>query len=64
MRMHLTLRIRFATHPGQSLWLAGREPLPHRLPLQFLDLESWQVEIPLAAGASTGQSTLLTVIGC
>ena len=52
MRMHLTLRIRFATHPGQSLWLAGREPLPARLPLQFLDLESWQVEIPLAAGAA------------
>ncbi len=51
MRMNLTLRIRFGTQAGQSLWLAGSEPLPGRLPLQFLDLESWQVKIPLPAGA-------------
>ena len=49
--MNLTFRIRFATQTGQSLWLAGGKPLPGRLPLQFLDLESWQIKIPLAAGA-------------
>ena len=48
--MNLTLRIRFATRTGQSLWLIGGKPLPDRLPLQFLDSESWQAKIPLAAG--------------
>ena len=50
-RMNLTFRIRFATQTGQSLWLAGGKPLPGRLPLQFLDPESWQIKIPLATGA-------------
>ncbi|HYA79100.1 MAG TPA: hypothetical protein VED19_01160, partial [Candidatus Nitrosopolaris sp.] len=49
--MNLTFRIRFATQAGQSLWLAGGPPLPDRLPLQFLDLESWQIKISLAGGA-------------
>ena len=51
MRMDLTFRIRFATQTGQSLWLAGGQPLPDRLPLQFLDLEAWQIKISLAGGA-------------
>jgi len=51
MRMNLTFRVRFATQTGQSLWLAGDKPLSGELPLQFLDLESWQIKIPLAAGA-------------
>ena len=51
MRMNLTFRVRFATQTGQSLWLAGGKPLSGEMPLQFLDLESWQIKIPLAAGA-------------
>ena len=49
--MNLTFRIRFATRPGESLWLAGDGPWPGRLPLEFLDRESWQVKILLVAGA-------------
>jgi len=52
VRVNLTFRIRFATRTGQSLWLTGSKPLPDRLPLQFLDLESWQVKIPLTAGTA------------
>ena len=48
--MNLTFRIRFATQTGQSLWLVGGKPLPGRLPLKFLDLESWQIKISLAGG--------------
>ena len=51
MRMNLTFRVRFATQTGQSLWLAGGKPLSGEMPLQFLDLELWQIKIPLAAGA-------------
>jgi 4-alpha-glucanotransferase len=51
MRMNLTFRIRFATQTGQSLWLDGGKPLPGQLRLQFLDLESWQIKIPLMTGA-------------
>jgi len=49
--MNLTIRIRFATHTGQSLWLAGSRPLPGQLPLQFRDLESWQIKLSLPARA-------------
>ncbi|HXR04958.1 MAG TPA: 4-alpha-glucanotransferase [Verrucomicrobiae bacterium] len=49
--MNLTFRVRFATQTSQSLWLTGGKPLPDRLPLQFLDLESWQIKIPLPGGA-------------
>ena len=48
--MQVTFRIRFATQPGQSLWLAGSHPLPaHPVAMEYLDPESWQVTIPLAA---------------
>ena len=61
--MNLTLRIRFATRAGQSLWLAGDwpremerglsrgEPLAGRMPLQYCDPESWELKIPLPAAA-------------
>jgi 4-alpha-glucanotransferase len=50
--MTLTFRIRFHTHPGQSLWLAGRHPLPeHPLPMYYVDREWWEVVVPLAAEA-------------
>ncbi|MGC9942219.1 MAG: 4-alpha-glucanotransferase [Verrucomicrobiota bacterium] len=45
--MNLTFRIRFATQPGQSLWLTGENPLPSQLPLHFLDRETWQATISL-----------------
>jgi len=61
--VNVTFRLRFATHPGQSLWLTGDHPLPaHPVPLQFLDVESWQVTIPLAtpaAGATFSYSYIL-----
>ncbi len=47
--MNLTFRVRFATKPGQSLWLAAQAPLPAQLPMHFLDQECWQATIPLAA---------------
>jgi 4-alpha-glucanotransferase len=48
--MQVTFRIRFATQPGQSLWLAGSHPLPaHPVAMEYLDPESWQVTIPLTA---------------
>jgi 4-alpha-glucanotransferase len=47
--MNLTFRLRFATKPGQSLWLAGQAPLPAQLPMHFLDQEYWQATVPLAA---------------
>ncbi|HEY4415683.1 MAG TPA: 4-alpha-glucanotransferase, partial [Verrucomicrobiae bacterium] len=49
--MNLTFRLRFATQPGQSLWLTGDAPLPSQLPLHFLDRESWQATIPLTGAA-------------
>ena len=49
--MNLTFRIRFATRPGQSLWLVRGETLSGGSPLQFLDSESWQIKLSLAAGA-------------
>ena len=50
--MNLTFRLRFATQPGQSLALAGSQPLPgHPLPLRFFDREHWQVTLPLVTQA-------------
>ena len=47
--MTLTLRLRFHTHPGQSLWLAMHSPLPEQpLPLRYVDHEAWEVTLPLA----------------
>ncbi len=50
--MNLTFRVRFATQPGQSLWLAGQSPLPGQLPLAFFDYESWQATVSLSAEAA------------
>ena len=51
--MNLTFRLRFHTRPGQSLAIAGEHPLPgHRVPLQYLDHDHWQVSIPLAIQAT------------
>jgi 4-alpha-glucanotransferase len=50
--MNLTFRLRFATKPGQSLWLAGKDHLAGELPLQFLDREHWQTTFALADDAA------------
>ena len=51
--MTITFQLRFRTHTGQSLWLAGSHPLPARpVPLHYVDQECWQVTIPLAAEAA------------
>ena len=51
--MLVTFRLRFHTHPGQSLWLAGAHPLPdHPVPLRYVDAEAWEVTIPLATLAT------------
>jgi 4-alpha-glucanotransferase len=61
--VNLTIRLRFATKPGQSLWLVGPPPLP--LPpvvMQFLDEQHWQVTLPFtkaAAGAVLNYSFIL-----
>ncbi len=48
MAMTLTFRLRFHTQPGQSLWLAGRHPLPaDPVPLRYVDHEGWEVTLPL-----------------
>jgi 4-alpha-glucanotransferase len=48
--MNVTFRLRFATQPGQSLWLAGVHPLPaHAAALRFRDRESWELTVPLTA---------------
>jgi 4-alpha-glucanotransferase len=47
--VNLTFRLRFATQPGQSLWLLGTHPLPdHPIPLRYVDTETWETSIPLA----------------
>ena len=46
--MTITFRIRFHTHPGQSLWLVGSHPLPHPMPLRYVNPECWQVTVPLS----------------
>src|SRR5262249_50173714 len=51
--MTITFRVRFHTHPGQSLWLAGSHPLPkHPVPMQFVDAEHWEVSVPLSGQAA------------
>ena len=51
--MLVTFRLRFSTQPGQSLWLAGINPLPdHPIPLCFVDREFWEVTIPLTTPAT------------
>jgi len=61
--MNLTLRLRFHTQTGQSLWLAGGPPLPsHPVPMQFRDDAHWQITLPLepaAAGTALNYSFLL-----
>ncbi len=51
--MTITFRIRFHTHPGQSLCLVGSHPLPaHPLPMQCADPEYWEVTVLLAPQAT------------
>lgn len=51
--MNITFRLRFSTHPGQSLWLQGTAPLPaHPIPLQYLDATTWQVNLTLPDSAA------------
>ena len=50
--MTITFRIRFHTHPGQSLWLVGSHPLPHPMPLRYVNPECWQVTVPLSPRAA------------
>lgn len=60
--MKLTLRIRFHTKPGQSLWLAGAHPASGgdrpdaAIPMQYFDHEFWQIsfEIPRPTEFSPG----------
>jgi 4-alpha-glucanotransferase len=63
--MTITFRIRFSTHPGQSLWLAGSQPLPpHPVPMHFVDAEHWEVSLPLepvAAGTVLSYSYVLAL---
>ncbi|HTB83550.1 MAG TPA: 4-alpha-glucanotransferase [Candidatus Sulfotelmatobacter sp.] len=49
MAVNLTFRLRFVTQPGQSLALAGENPLPgHPVPMTFRDREHWEISIPLS----------------
>ena len=50
--MNLTLRLRFATRVGQSLWLAGGKPFARQTPLQYRNRESWELDISLPAAAA------------
>jgi 4-alpha-glucanotransferase len=51
--MNITFRIRFSTHPGQSLWLAGEPPLPaHPVPMTCVNAEHWEITVPLTARAA------------
>ena len=51
--MNVIFRLRFATQPGQSLWLTGEHPLPaHAAALKFRDREFWEITVPLAAQAT------------
>ena len=55
--MRITFQLRFHTHFGQSLWLSGNHEIlgngsvEGALPLQFLDLETWQVIFIIPQGA-------------
>lgn len=47
--MQITFRLRFATQPGQSLWLSGTHPMPgHPVAMRYVDAEFWEVTIPLS----------------
>jgi 4-alpha-glucanotransferase len=53
--MTITFRIRFYTHPGQSLWLTGCHPLPAQpIAMHCIDPENWEVTVTLAA-SETGR---------
>ncbi len=55
--MNLVLRIRFATHPGQSLWVIDpSRRLPTPAPMHFLDENTWQTSLTL--DAETASQTL------
>jgi 4-alpha-glucanotransferase len=61
--MTITFRIRFSTHPGQSLWLAGSHPLPaHPVGMQYVDAEHWEVTVPLAPEAACYKLTYSYVL--
>ncbi|HTL74638.1 MAG TPA: 4-alpha-glucanotransferase, partial [bacterium] len=54
--MQITFRLRFATQPGQSLWLAGTHPLPgHPVAMHYVDAEFWEVTIPLSTQAASAR---------
>src|SRR4051812_33890145 len=49
--MRITFRVRFHTHPGQSLWLTGEHEvfgagnLERAIPLRYLNAEFWETTI-------------------
>jgi 4-alpha-glucanotransferase len=49
--MRITFRVRFHTHPGQSLWITGEDKafgagnLPQAVPLQYLNAEFWETTL-------------------
>ncbi len=61
--MVVTLRVRFTTQPGESLWLVGNPPLPEQpILMQYVDQEFWQVTVPLsdqAVGTTLNYSYIL-----
>jgi 4-alpha-glucanotransferase len=56
--MNLTLRLRYATQTGQSLWLTGDHAAfgggdpNHALPLRFLNTDFWEITLPLDVSAA------------
>lgn len=61
--MTITFRIRFGTHPGQFLWLAGNHPLPaHPIRLHYVDAEHWEVTVPLSPEAARSTLTYSYVL--
>ena len=59
--MRVTLKLRFSTQFGQTVWVAGNHPVlgggdPKRaLPLQYLDRDYWQITIELGNAADLPQ---------
>src|SRR5262249_6637956 len=55
--MRITFQLRFHSYPGQSLWLSGNHEVmgngstEDAIPLNFRDLETWQVTFILPQGA-------------
>src|SRR4051794_1009894 len=49
--MRITFRLRFYTHPGQSLWLTGEDELlgagalERAIPLRYLNPEFWEMTL-------------------